>query len=204
MDEPPKGSTFVSEEDYFPIFDKNSKDLQVLESLIVTHITEFYNYMKAMRDSLRRLDQMKPREGAESSPKTPDAETAARWKAVVSDVIYMLFLGYESGRRAIEYLIEYQPTAAENKMVILITELECYSYLREHFKDDQLRCVRLRKREPKYKQDVCELCHMVFDKKDVDDWSLAVLTVEGLVRVYKDTFKEEPCRVRKGSQPKRR
>jgi hypothetical protein len=153
MDEPPKGSTFVSKEDYFPIFDKNSKELQVLESSIVINITKFYTYMKATRDSLRRLDQLNPRQGAESSPKTSDAETADTWKAVVSDVIYMLFLGYESGRNAIKDLIEYQPTATENKMVILITELECYSYLREYFEDQPHR-VRLRKREQNYKPDV--------------------------------------------------
>jgi hypothetical protein len=46
--------TFVSEEDYFPVFDSNSRDLQLLESSIVNNITAFYTYMKATRDSLRK------------------------------------------------------------------------------------------------------------------------------------------------------
>jgi hypothetical protein len=48
-------AAFVSEEDYFPVFDNNSRDLQLLESSIVNNITAFYTYMKATRDSLRKL-----------------------------------------------------------------------------------------------------------------------------------------------------
>jgi hypothetical protein len=44
-------NNFVSQEDYFPIFDNSSQDLQSLEALVVGNITEFYTYMKAMRDA---------------------------------------------------------------------------------------------------------------------------------------------------------
>ena len=192
MDEPRKGAnTFVSKEDYFPIFDSNSKELQVLESSIVTHITAFYTYMKAVRDTLRKLAQTEPSQGADSSPKTSGAHAVNPWRAAVSDVIFMLFLGYESARQAIDDLIEYQPTAAENKMVILITELKCYSYLLDYYKDDQLRKARLDERRLQYKKDTFELCRMVFDKKDNADWNLAVLTLGELKRRYAETFREQ-------------
>lgn len=50
---------FTSQEQYFPVFDSNSHDLEVLEARVVTHITAFYTFMKAMRDSRRKLDEMK-------------------------------------------------------------------------------------------------------------------------------------------------
>ena len=43
-----------SKEEYFPVFNNNSKDLQMLEAAVVTNITAFYTYMKAFRD-LRRI-----------------------------------------------------------------------------------------------------------------------------------------------------
>jgi hypothetical protein len=57
---PASSATFVSQENYFPIFASNSKDLQALEAMVVTHITEFYTFMKATRDSLRKLAGAKP------------------------------------------------------------------------------------------------------------------------------------------------
>jgi hypothetical protein len=47
---------FVSEENYFPVFDNNSRDLQLLEAAVVENITQFYTYMKALRDLRRKLD----------------------------------------------------------------------------------------------------------------------------------------------------
>src|SRR5882672_622195 len=41
---------FTSEENYFPILDGNSSDLQSLEANVVINITAFYTYMKTVRD----------------------------------------------------------------------------------------------------------------------------------------------------------
>ena len=49
------GTDFVSKEDYFPVFSSNSSDLKLLEATVVTRITQYYTYMKAARDSLRKL-----------------------------------------------------------------------------------------------------------------------------------------------------
>jgi hypothetical protein len=46
---------FTSEENYFPVFENNTRDLQALEARVVVNITAFYSYMKAVRDSTRFL-----------------------------------------------------------------------------------------------------------------------------------------------------
>jgi hypothetical protein len=52
---PTLSMTFNSEEHYTPVFDNNSKDLEVLEARVVEPVTEFYTYLKSMRDYLRLL-----------------------------------------------------------------------------------------------------------------------------------------------------
>jgi hypothetical protein len=46
---------FTSEENYSPVFNSNSRDLESLEARVVERVTEFYTYLKAMRDYLRNL-----------------------------------------------------------------------------------------------------------------------------------------------------
>ena len=86
----PAPGNYVSQEDYFPIFDANSQDLETLEALVVGHITEFYTYMKASRDCQRKLAQ---------------AQTVEDAKEAAANIVYMLFLGYESARKAISDLV---------------------------------------------------------------------------------------------------
>jgi hypothetical protein len=38
---------FTSQENYFPVFESNSKDLQVLEASVVVNVTAFYTYMRS-------------------------------------------------------------------------------------------------------------------------------------------------------------
>jgi hypothetical protein len=164
---PPTGSTdkrapdeYVSKEDYFPIFDHNSSDLQLLEALVVAPITEFYTYMKATRDTQRQLAAIGPSQA--TAP--PQAETTdvmrTPWQDTMLNVVYMIFLGYESGRKVIEQLIEFEPSAAENKMVILITELTCYGFLLKHLKQDP-RYPRLRLRGDIYRELAPTLYHEI-------------------------------------------
>jgi hypothetical protein len=164
-------SDFVSKEDYFPIFSTNSEDLQALESLIVSHITEFYTYMKAVRDSLRRLAQI---------------ETAEEAKETMINIIYTLYLGYESGRKAIDGLIEFQPTRTENMIVILLTELECYPVLCEHFKGDKLRFRRLQLRQADYECLVPQILDQVNESHEGNEtyWAPAQRMMEELQTRY--------------------
>src|ERR1700733_7513751 len=64
--------SFVSQEEYFPIFDHNSSDLESLEALVVEPITEYYTYMKAARDLLRKLASIDVSHIAKSGDPAPD------------------------------------------------------------------------------------------------------------------------------------
>lgn len=180
-----------SKENYFPIFDNNSNDLQALEALVVNKITEFYTYMKAERDVLRRLAKMEaPRALSTELPhRNPDLDS---WRATFTNVIYLTFLGYESARKAIEDLVEFQPTQAENTIVILLTEIPCYSFLSGQFLPQNLRSIRLALRLNDYKKEIPELYRKVdAHGKDEKDWIQAKNSLTALANHYKDAFGED-------------
>jgi hypothetical protein len=152
----------ISEEHYFPIFDNNSSDLESLEALVVGHITEYYTYMKAVRDLQRIFASINASQAAKSSAEAPhDATKVDTWHETVADIIYVLFLGYEGARKAIADLIEFQPTRDENIIVILLTELVCFSFLCEYLREDNLRFARLQLRETGYEEVFQELIKSV-------------------------------------------
>jgi hypothetical protein len=173
---------YVSQEDYFPIFDANSQDLESLEALVVGHITGFYTYMKSVRDCQRKLGQ---------------AQTVEDAKEAAANIVYMLFLGYESARKAISDLVEFQPTRAENIAVILLTELFCYSFLCERFKYDDLKFKRLALRETDYREIIPELEELVARPNSRNEryWAPAKETIFELQKHYHDALKMlERCR----------
>ena len=183
---------FVSQEEYFPVFDSNSRDLQQLEASVVNNITEFYTYMKATRDSLRKLADMP------AQPAAPDRPTAATgepdaWHDAMLNVIYLVFLGYESARKAVNDLIEFQPARAERSIVILLTELKCYAFLREHFTSDDLRRKRLELREDGYRRDIRKLYHEVEASAGHSDelWVQARETLPVLVSRYNEALGDD-------------
>jgi hypothetical protein len=173
-DPPAHSNGFVSQEDYFPVFSSNSDDLQSLEAMVVGNITEFYTYMKAARDLQRKLAEAKSLEAT---------------KATLANLIYVLFLGYESGRKAVKDLVEFEPTQAENIIVILLTELICYSFLCKHFAKigDHLRLSRLTLRVDDYNMAMADIFSKV-EPRDADDkyWGPAKRTLLGLQERYKD------------------
>jgi hypothetical protein len=136
-----KGNTvspahFNSQEEYFPILANNSRDLQTLEANVVINITAFYTFMKAVRDTLRQL---------------AEAKSATQWQESMRNVIYMLYLGLESGRNAMNDLVEFEPTHTERTMVILLSELDAYYFLRDKFRDpNEMHNERLILRGPTY------------------------------------------------------
>ncbi len=127
--EPPaQPMNFSSQEHYTPVFDNNSKDLEALESRVVLHVTEFYTYLKAMRDYLRMLGSVeRPRDSTD------------QWRSSLRSVIYMFFLMMESARKSVDRLIEYEPERAENTIVILLSELVAYGLLLEVFQSEELK-----------------------------------------------------------------
>jgi hypothetical protein len=177
-EQPQESKGSVSQEEYFPVFSNNSHDLEALEALVVGNITEFYTYMKAARDLQRRLADNAPPERA---------------ILTLENLIYVLFLAYESGRKAIKDLVEFEPTRAENMIVILITELPCYAFLRQYFdkRNDVFRLERLLLRADTYTEEVPELYLQVRDHANDGDWAKAAKSVAALEEPYKLAFGEE-------------
>jgi len=137
----------ASEEDYFPVFNNNVHDLQSLEARVVINITAFYTYMTAVRDFMRVLRDL--------APPSATGAAASQWLEAARNLIYMMYLGFESGRKAIKDLVEFEPEQAERTVVILISELAAYRFLRHHFKDD-MHQGRLLLREAEYRKLVDE------------------------------------------------
>jgi hypothetical protein len=184
---------FVSQEEYFPVFDSNSRDLQQLEASVVNNITEFYTYMKATRDSLRKLADMPAQPAAPDRPAGMATSELDAWHDAMLNVIYLLFLGYESARKAVNDLIEFQPARAERSIVILLTELKCYAFLRKHFTSDDLRRKRLELREDGYRRDIRKLYHEVEASAGHSDelWVQARETLSVLVSRYNEALDDD-------------
>lgn len=178
---------FTSEEDYFPIFENTTRDLQSLEAHVVINITAFYTYMKTVRDSERSLVEM----SASPAPPEPElrkATTSTPRQNAARNVIYMMFLGLESARKAIEELVEFEPDKAEQRIVILISELEAYRFLRNQFVDeDDIRYQRLQLREDEYKEVITEIRDVIkaqAGEGSNKSWGPALRLVPELERQY--------------------
>jgi hypothetical protein len=164
---------FTSEEDYFPVFGANARDLQTLEARVVINITAFYTYMKAVRDSARASAEI----GAQ-----PGGAEARR--AALRDIVYMMFLGLESARHAIADLVEFEPEEAERTIVILISELEAYRFLCGQFDGADMRRQRIALRASDYQEIVPKLCHDV-----------AKAVTEKRSRIGRPASRWEPARI---------
>ena len=73
-------SDFEASEDYTPVFDQNAKDLQALNVKVVTNVTAFYTYVKAMKDAMRNLARI-------NIPAAPGSDDDA-WHNAATSVIY--------------------------------------------------------------------------------------------------------------------
>jgi hypothetical protein len=183
---PPLPMNFDSHEHYSPVFDKNSKDLEVLEARVVGRVTEFYTYLKALRDYLRLL----------SAIERPQDERE-RWSAGMRSVIYMLFLMLESARKSVGRLIEYEPEQAQNTIEILLSELVLFCLLLKVFEEDaeehpgyNARSERLRLRKVDYSTLAHEIYARVNLKRDRRNWQKSVALLEELDHRYHDAFGE--------------
>jgi hypothetical protein len=165
---------FTSQENYFPVFQENTKDLQVLEADVVINVTAFYTYMKTLRDQLRRLGELGSGPGSKQQK-----------SAVLVNAIYMTFLAYESARKSIEELIEFEPTQAEAMVTGLVSELRAYRFLTKCFGPEDIRGRRLALREDRYGDFVPMLYQKVMNSTS-DDWENAQSTAVNLEHLYND------------------
>ena len=140
---PPK---FDSQEQYAPVFSSNSKDLEALEARVVEPATEFYTYLKAMRDYLRIL----------STVERPRNEVPV-WQNAVQNVAYMTFLMLELEPLPANPSFIVQPEKAENTIMILLSEIVLFGLLLKCFEGKEgdvpgcsARLERLRLRKETY------------------------------------------------------
>lgn len=141
---------FNSEENYFPILDSNARDLQSLEADVVTNITAFYTFMKAVRDMFRRVV----------------SAHGEQLRAETVNLMYMLYLSLEAGRLAMNDLVEFEPTHTERTLVILVSELPVYEFLRKHYREPgEAHHERLVLRGPTYVQIMRDLDKVLELKK---------------------------------------
>lgn len=178
----PADDRFTSQEHYFPVFEASVRDLQQLEAGVVTNVTAFYTYMKVMRDGLRKLQGMRRLSvGA--------AGDDDEWHRALCNVIYMQFLGLESGRKAIGDLVECEPTQAEDICTILLSELVAYRFLCGQFSGD-LRQRRLHAREAEYRRAIPILWRTI-EAGSGPRWEKAKDLAEGVRRLYAESFPDE-------------
>jgi hypothetical protein len=152
-------SHFDSSEDYTPVFSANAKELRSLSVKVVTNITAFYTYWKAMRDALRRLANTPATTAVVPSNTESDA-----WHKAMREVIYMQFLALESARNTVRDLIEFEPNNAENTITILLSELPAYQFLLTSFPEDDVRHTRLELRRGRYQTIVPQIYYHTEDQ----------------------------------------
>jgi hypothetical protein len=158
---PTNAIRFTSQENYFPVFESNTRDLQSLEARVVINITEFYTYMKMVRDLMRSRTESPPGD-SESATHYGKNLPAMVWHETARDLIYMLFLSLESARKSINDLVEFQPEHAERTIVIMISELEAYRFLLSAFiQKNDMRWRRLLLRWEHYEVQIPDLCSRV-------------------------------------------
>jgi hypothetical protein len=86
----------------------------------------------------------------------------------------MQFLAYETARKAINDLVEYEPTHVENTIVILLTELVAYRFLLNHFEKD-FRAARLNLRIREYQDIAKKLQEKITEGNgDEAEWDKAI------------------------------
>jgi hypothetical protein len=176
----PHAVQFSSAENYFPVFESNSRDLQSLEARVVINITSFYTFMKTVRDLMRSAAALKA-DPVVIGVSQADQLHADTWHNAMRDVIYMLFLALEAGRSTVIDLVEFEPEQAERTIIVLISELKAYLFLLQKFvPSEDMRARRLLLRWEKYRKVFCDLGCKI--KKGVEDAKAAHVETAGMRR----------------------
>jgi hypothetical protein len=89
-----------------------------------------------------------------------------RRNEVLTNLLYVLYLALESGRKALYCLVEYEPLLTERTMVVLLSEWAAYGFLRDRYRTpDEMHYQRLILRGPGYLQLMKELNHLLERKR---------------------------------------
>jgi hypothetical protein len=179
---PKERKPFTSEENYTPVYDGNVSDLQPLDAGVVTSVTEFYTYRKTMMDYLRKI----------AGEQTGTYEHLR----LTLQMIYVQYLMYESGRKAVERLFEFEPNRAESRINIFCSELIVYGFLVKTYQalnkkeagTGEFALDRLGMRKANYRLDVPVQYYVAKRKDDDAHWERARLTIEEMKKCYFEAF----------------
>ncbi|HXC27976.1 MAG TPA: hypothetical protein VNV38_08475 [Stellaceae bacterium] len=128
--------------DYMVVFNNNAKDLEILDGDVVRFVTQFYVYMKALRDMLSRGG-------------LPDEQ--GRNPGAIA-LIYNAFLAFESARQAVTVLMEEGPERTEYALTAMVCELPAYLLLLAEIRQpDDLRTQRVAARQRRYERLIPEI-----------------------------------------------
>ena len=130
------------------------RSFRVSSVKVVLNITAFYTYWKATRDAFRKLAKTEATTVVSAS--TPSDE----WHRAMGNVLYMQFLSFESARRAVRDLVEFEPNNAENTIMILLSELPLWRSLLKRFPQDDVRHTRLELRRSRYQDIVPQVYYL--------------------------------------------
>jgi len=123
------------------------------------------------------------------------AEYPDKWSILVRNVLYMLFLMLESGRRSISTLVENRAVCAQFAVEILLSELICYGMLLRTYEeaarkgfDYDARWKRLKLRVPNYQIMIPNLCSEIVRRNGSGDnaWRKVGALVPELERVWRE------------------
>jgi hypothetical protein len=109
------------EENYMIVYDINAEELKALDRDTVTDVAAFYTYMKASRDVMRNLIDIQ-------SHQDPVGKKE-RWNYAIRNLIFMLFLAFDSGRSAVMSLVEDKRDQIANTLTVLLSEIAAYHFL---------------------------------------------------------------------------
>ena len=190
-----KANQFTSEENYTPVYDGKLSDLQPLDAEVTTFVTEFYMYRKTMMDCLRKIAILRLSDGA--------------YGENFVQMIYMQFLMYESGHKAIERLVEFEPNRTESLINIFCSELIVYRFLLDEYarpmpkggRDHKYE--RLHLRESEYKEKVPKLYWRTMEYIGSPNkyWQRATTSAAELRKRFEQVFPDGKSLMETRSQP---
>jgi hypothetical protein len=143
---------------FTPVLDSSTADLANLDAVVVSQVSAFYTYRLSMIEYMARIaDTQAPTPQQLRDDALVGHDYLQRVDYLLFQVIYMLFLSLESGRKAVQELVEYEPNHAEATLNILIGELICRDFLIRQISaapppatGEDVRLARLRARHPEY------------------------------------------------------
>ena len=154
--------------DYFAVFNNNSKDMEVLDGDVVGAVTQFYANIKIFQDCLHQ-------------PAPPGADPKL-CRVQQLTAIYYGFLAFESARLAMAALVDDRERSEEGILTAMLSELPAYFLLYGELlqREDDVRWQRIAARRNGY----CQLIEAI--EQDPPRRGLGADLADRVTRMWRD------------------